>query len=153
MSYGLTNYFRNRLVDWALRGIAFTPPSTLFIRLVTTTPNAAAAGTEVAFTGYAPVSIASSAAAWAATNADGSTANPSTGTTGTTSNNGVLNYGTAGSAGSAPVTHWEAWDAASGGNRLFWGEIVDGTGTLTPRSISSGDLVSFPAAYLRVVWG
>lgn len=153
MSYGLTNYLRNKIVDWLHRGVAFTPPSTVYIRLVTTTPTAAAAGTEVSFTGYSPQPLASSATAWAATNADGSTTNPSSGTNGTTSNNAVLNYGTAGSAGSAAVTHWEAWDASSGGNRLFWGEIVDGTGTLTPRSISSGDPVSFPVSYLRVIWG
>lgn len=153
MSYGMTNYLRNKLVDWFHRGQAYTPPATMYIKLVTTTPNAAAAGTEVTFTGYTPQSIASSTSAWAATNADASTTNPSTGTNGTTSNNGILDYGTAGSAGSAAVTHWEAWDASSGGNRLFWGEIVDGTGLAAPRTISSGDPVSFPISYLRVVWG
>jgi hypothetical protein len=151
MSYGASNYLRNKLVDWFHRGQSFTPPATQYIRLVTTTPTASAAGTEVSFTGYAPVAITSSLTAWAATNADGSTA-VSTGTGGTTSNNAVLNYGTAGSAGSAAITHWEAWDAASGGNRLYWGEIVDGSGTLTPRTISSGDPVSFPISFLRVSW-
>lgn len=153
MSYGMTNYLRNKLVDWYHRGVAHTPPANHYIRLVTTTPNAAAAGTEVTFTGYAAQAIAQSTTAWAATNADGSTANPSSGTNGTTSNNAIVNFGTAGSAGSAAVTHWEAWDAATGGNRLYWGEIVDGTGTPAPRTIASGDPVGFPISYLRVTWG
>jgi hypothetical protein len=153
MSFGMTNYLRNKLVDWFHRGVAFTPPATVWIRLVTTTPTAATAGTAVSFTGYAPQPIASSTTAWAATNADGSSTNPSSGTNGTTSNNAVVNYGTAGSAGSAAVTHWEAWDASSGGNRLYWGEIVDGTGAPAPRTIAAGDPVSFPISYLRVTWG
>jgi hypothetical protein len=153
MSFGMTNYLRNKLVDWFHRGVAFAPPSTVHIRLVTGTPTAATAGTEISFTGYTPQAIVSATTAWAATNADGSTANPSSGTNGTTSNNAVVNYGTAGSAGSATVTHWEAWDAASGGNRLYWGEIVDGTGAYAPRTIAAGDPVSFPISYLRVTWG
>lgn len=153
MSYGMTNYLRNKLVDWFHRNIAYTPPATTYVRLVTSTPSVASAGTPVAFTGYAAVAIASTAAAWAATNADGSTLNPSSGTNGTTSNNAIIDYGVAGSAGSAPVTHWEVWDEATGGNRLYWGEIVNAAGVLTPRSISNGDPVSFPASYLRLTWG
>lgn len=152
MSYGMTNYLRNKIVDWFHRGVSYTPPATTYVRLVTTTPTAAAAGTEVAFTGYAAQAIAQSTTAWAATNADASTTNPSSGTGGTTSNNAIVNFGTAGSAGSAAVTHWELWDAATGGNRLMWGEIVDGTGTPAPRTIASGDPVSFPISYFRVGW-
>lgn len=152
MSYGMSNYLRNKIIDWFHRGVAFTPPSTHYIRLVVNTPTSSLAGVEVAYTGYAPVAIAATTSAWAATNADASTTNPSSGTSGTTSNNAILNFGTATSSGSAAVTHWEAWDAASGGNRLYWGEIVDGSGTLTPRTISNGDPVSFPISYLRVSW-
>lgn len=149
---GFTNYLRNKLVDWFHRGVAFTPPDPLYVRLVSTTPTAAAAGTELSGTGYAAVSIAKSTTAWAATNADASTTNPSSGTNGTTSNNAVVNFGTAGSAWGT-ASHWEIWDAATGGNRLLYGEIVDGAGTPTPRSIANGDPVSFPISALRVIWG
>ena len=148
---GFTNYFRNKLVDWFHRGVLFTPPDPVFIRLVSTTPTPSSAGTELTGTGYAAVSVAKSAIAWAATNADASVPNPSTGTTGTTSNNAVINFGTAGSAWGT-VSYWEMWDASTGGNRLLYGEIVDAAGTATPRSIANGDPVSFPISALRIVW-
>lgn len=148
---GFTNYFRNKLVDWFHRGVAFTPPDPLYVRLVSTTPTPAAAGTELSGTGYAAVSIAKSTTAWAATNADASTTNPSSGTNGTTSNNAIVDFGTAGSAWGT-ASHWEIWDAPTGGNRLIYGEIVDGAGTPTPRSIALGDPVSFPISALRVIW-
>lgn len=148
---GFTNYLRNKLVDWFHRGVAFTPPDPVYIRLVSTTPTAASAGTELSGSGYAAVSVAKSTTAWAATNADASTTNPSSGTNGTTSNNAIINFGTAGAAWGT-ASHWEMWDAATGGNRLMYGEIVDGAGTPTPRSIALGDPVSFPISALRVVW-
>lgn len=148
---GMTNYLRNKLVDWMHRGVSFTPPATMYVRLCSTAPSAAAAGTELSGTGYAAEAIASSTTAWAATNADGSTANPSTGTNGTTSNNAIIDFGTAGSAWGT-ASHWELWDAATGGNRLFYGAIVDSGGTPTPRSIASGDPVSFPISALKVIW-
>lgn len=148
---GMTNYLRNKVVDWLHRGQSFTPPSTLYVRLCSTAPTAAAAGTELTGTGYLPVAIASTLAAWAATNADGSTTNPSSGTNGTTSNNGVIDFGTAGSSWGT-ASHWELWDDDTGGNRLFYGEIVDGAGTPAPRSIANGDPVSFPISALRVIW-
>lgn len=148
---GMTNYLRNKVVDWLHRGQAFTPPTTMYVRLCSTAPSAAAAGTELTGTGYAAEAIASTSAAWAATNADGSTTVPSSGTNGTTSNNGVIDFGTAGSSWGT-ASHWELWDAATSGNRLFYGEIVDGAGTPAPRSISSGDPVSFSVSALRVIW-
>lgn len=148
---GMTNYLRNKIVDWFHRGVAFTPPATLYLRLVSTTPTPASAGTELSGTGYAPVSIAKSTSAWAATNADGSTTDPSSGTNGTTSNNAVLDFGTAGSSWGV-ASHWELWDAATGGNRCLYGAIVNGDGVPTPRSISAGDPVSFPISALKVIW-
>lgn len=148
---GQTNYLRNKLVDLVHRAIAWTPPTTHYIALVTTTPTAAAAGTEVAGTGYLRQLITTSATSMAATNADASTTSPSSGTTGKTSNNAIVNWGTAGSAWGT-VTHYEIWDALTGGNRLFFGPLVDSGGTPTPRAISSGDPVSFPAAAMTVFW-
>lgn len=148
---GLTNFLRNKIVDWFLRGQAYTPPTTVYIELVSTTPTPALAGTPLSGSGYAREAIACSTTAWAATNADGSTANPSTGTNGTTSNNAVVDFGTAAAAWGT-ASHWEMYDASSGGNRLLYGVIVDGTGAPAPRSITTGDPVSFPAGALRVIW-
>lgn len=152
MSQGLTNYLRNKIVDWFHRGVAFTPPTTYYVSLSSTTPSAAAGGTECTGVGYARQAITKSTTAWAATNADGSTANPSTGTNGTTSNNAIVDFGTAGT-GWGTQSHWELWDAVTAGNRLMWGEIVDGSGNPLPRTISSGDPVSVPISQLKVSWG
>lgn len=148
----LSNYLRNKIVDWFHRAQAFTPPATVYIALYTSAPSAATAGTEVSTsgTGYARVGIASSLLNWAGTDAALSTA-VSTGTTGTTSNNSSVSYGTA-TTGWGTISHWEAYDAATGGNRLFYGTIVDGTGAASPRSVAAGDPVSFPASALAVNW-
>ena len=148
---GLTNYLRNKLVDWFHRGVAFTPPDPVYITLVSTTPTPSAAGTELTGSGYARVSVAKSTTAWAATNADGSTAATSSGTNGTTSNNAIIDFGIAGAAWGT-ATHWEMYDASTAGNRLMYGTIVDGLGVATPRSIASGDPVSFPISALRPIW-
>lgn len=148
---GLTNYLRNKIVDWFHRGVAYTPPDPVYITLVSTTPTPAAGGTELSGTGWARVAVAKSTTAWAATNADGSTAATSSGTNGTTSNNAVINFGTAGSAWGT-ATHWEMYDASTAGNRLMYGVIVNGVGTPTPRTIASGDPVSFPISALRPIW-
>lgn len=150
MAYGFTNYFRNKLIDWAKRGQAFTPPTSLFITLVSTTPSAGAAGTPLAGTGFARVEVPSTLAAWSGTQAPGSTS-ASSGTSGQSSNNVPIDFGVAGSNWGT-ASHWEAWDALTGGNRVFFGEIVDGTGTPAPRSIVLGDPVSFPAGALVTQW-
>lgn len=146
---GMTNHFRNKLIDFQMRGVAFTPPATYYVRLTSTQPTASAAGTELSGNGYAAQPIAKSAAAWAATNADGSTINPSTGTTGRTSNNVVIDFGVAG-ANWGTASHWELWDAATGGDRWMFGPIVDGAGAASPRTIVSGDPVKFPVGALRL---
>lgn len=148
---GLTNYLRNKIVDWFHRGVAFTPPATVYIRLVSSTPTPSTPGTELSGTGYAPEAIAHSTTNWAATNADGSTAGTSSGTNGTTSNNITIDFGTAGGSWGT-ASHWEMWDAETAGNRLLYGVITDSAGTPTPRTISNGDPVSFPPGSLRIIW-
>lgn len=147
----LTNYLRNKLVDWFHRGQTFTPPATAYVNLTSTAPNAASAGTSLAGTGYARKAIASSLVNWAGTQSAGSTS-ASSGTSGLTSNNVVIDFGTAAAAWGT-ASHWELWDALTGGNRLLFGIIVDGTGTPTPRAIVLGDPVSFPAGTLQITWG
>jgi hypothetical protein len=148
---GMSNYLINKLIDWLHRGQTFAPPSPVYIELCSTTPNASTAGLALSGTGYARKPIASSLAAWAGTQADGSTA-ASSGTSGTTSNNVVIDFGVAPAAWGT-ASHWEAYDALTAGNRLYYGAIVNGVGDPTPRVVAVGDPVSFPAAALRIQWG
>ncbi|MES2180736.1 MAG: hypothetical protein V4493_01380 [Pseudomonadota bacterium] len=146
------NYLRNKIIDWYHRGQTFAPPATLYFALCTSAPTAASAGTEVSTsgTGYARTSVAASLANWAGTDAALSTA-VSTGTSGTTSNNISVSFGTA-TTSWGTISHWEAYDAVTGGNRQYYGTIVDGTGAASPRSIAAGDPVSFPASALSANW-
>lgn len=147
---GMSNFMRNAIIDWYHRGQAHTPPATVYIELCSTAPTPGSPGTPLSGSGYARVAIGSGLVNWSGTQADASTA-VSSGTSGVTSNNILLNYGTAATAWGT-ASHWQAYDAASGGNPLFYGEIVNGSGVATPRTISSGDPVSFPISGLRVQW-
>jgi hypothetical protein len=102
----LSDYFENRLVDWAVRGQSYTPPGTLYVGLATASGNDAACGTEVSRSGtaYDRATITPSLANMAGTQSTGSTT-ASTGTGGTTSNNGTVTFPT-----------------PSGGN---WGTVVE----------------------------
>lgn len=127
-----------------------TPPTSFWVALCTTAPTASTAGTAVSGTGYARQEVPATLTDWCGTQGSGTT-DPSSGTSGVTSNNNIIDFGTAGSSWGT-VSHWELYDASSGGNRLFFGTIVDGAGAPTPRSISSGDPVSFPVSALQVPW-
>ena len=146
----MSNYLRNKLIDWFLRQEAFSPPATVYVALCTSAPTAASAGTEVSTsgTGYAREAVTSSLTNWAGTQAALSTT-VSSGTSGETSNNSAIDFGTA-TTGWGTVSHWEIYDAATSGNRLIFGTIVDGVGSPSPRTIVAADPVSFPASAL--VW-
>ncbi len=146
----MTNYFRNKIIDFAMRGQVFVPPTSMFVALCSGIPTASSAGTALSGTGYARQEIDNDMASWAGTQSAGSTS-ASSGTSGITSNNAIVDFGTAGAAWGT-AAYWELWDAVTGGNRLLFGTIVDGAGTPTPRSIGSGDPVSFPISALAITW-
>lgn len=147
---GMTNTMRNQIIDWFMRGEAMTPPTSFWVALCSSAPTAASAGTAISGTGYARVEVPATLTDWCGTQGSGTTS-ASNGTSGITSNNAVVDFGTAGSSWGT-VTHWELYDASSGGNRWIFGTIVDGSGVPIARSISSGDPVSFPIGALQVPW-
>lgn len=147
---GFANYLRNKLIDFTLRGQAFTPPANVYVELCASQPTASTPGTPLSGTGYGRIAVPSTMASWAGTQGDGTTA-ASSGTSGVTSNNIEVDFGSAG-APWGTASNWELYDAPSGGNRLLYGLIVDGLGDPAPRSIAAGDPVKFPAGALRVQW-
>jgi hypothetical protein len=137
----LTDYTENKLIDWLLRGQAFTPPATVYIGLLTAAPSDSAAGTEVSGGSYARVAVTSSLANWAGTQSAGSTS-ASSGTGGTTSNNGTITF-PAPTANWGVVTHIGIYDASSGGNLLISAALT------TSKTINNGDSApSFAAGSL-----
>jgi len=139
----MSNYLENKIIDWLLRQVAFTPPTTVYIGLFTSTPSDTGGGTECSGGSYARASIACSTANWAATNGATLTTNPSSGTSGQTSNNIVISFPTP-SLSWGTVTHFAIFDALSGGNMLFWGALS------ASKLVQSGDTVSIQISQLVV---
>lgn len=138
-----SDYLENKLIDFLLRGQAFTAPATVYVGLLTATPSDAGGGTEVTGGSYARVAVTSSLANWAGTQSAGSTT-ASTGTGGTTSNNGAITF-------PAPTANWGTvvafglYDAASAGNLLYWSALT------TNKTINNGDAApSFAAGALTI---
>lgn len=140
---GMSDYLENKLVDWLLRGQAFTPPATVYVGLLTAAPSDAGGGTEVSGGSYARVAVTSSLANWAGTQAAASTV-ASSGTSGGTSNNGAVTF-PAPTANWGVVTHFAIYDASTAGNLLFYGALS------TSKTINNGDSApSFAAAQLTI---
>lgn len=138
----LSDYLENKIVDWLLRGQAFTPPATVYVALLTAAPSDTGGGTEVSGGSYARVAVTSSLANWAGTQSAGSTT-ASSGTGGTTSNNAAVTFPTP-SASWGVVTHAALYDASSSGNLLVWGALT------ASKTINNGDPApSFAAGALQ----
>jgi hypothetical protein len=140
----MSDYLENKLIDQLFRGQAAPTTTTLYVGLLTAAPSDAGGGTEVSGGSYARVSVGSSLANWAGTQSAGSTV-ASSGTGGQTSNNGAITFPTP-STGWGTVTHFGIYDAASGGNLLFWGALT------IAKTINQADTVTFPAASLSITF-
>jgi hypothetical protein len=138
----MSDYLENKLIDQIFRAQAYTFPTTLYVGLLTAAPSDTGGGTEVTGNAYARASVTSSLANWAGTQAAASTV-ASSGTTGTTSNNGSISFPTP-TAAWGLVTHFGIYDAATGGNLLFYGALT------IQKTINQGDTVLFPAATLSI---
>ncbi len=137
----LSTYLQNKYIDWILRAQTYTPPSTVYVALATTSSGASACGTEVSGGSYARVAVTASLTNWAGTQSAGSTA-VSSGSSGQTSNNGSITF-------PAPTANWGTivsfcvFDASSGGNLLFYAALT------TSKTVNNGDAApSFAAAAL-----
>jgi hypothetical protein len=139
----MSDYLENKLIDQIFRGQAFSFPATLYVGLLTAVPTDGTAGTEVTGGSYARVGVAASLTNFAGTQAAGSTV-ASSGTGGTTSNNGAITF-PAPTANWGSVTAFGIYDAASGGNLLFYGTLG------TAKTVNNGDAApSFAAAQLSI---
>lgn len=111
-----TDYAEGLTLDLLFRTVPAgwtRPHANLYIALTTTVPTDAAAGAEVAYTGYARAVVAASNAAIARA---GDTA----------SNVADILWPVVAGGPTALVVGWEIYDAAVAGNRLTWGEFPVG---------------------------
>lgn len=139
----LSDYLENKIIDYILRGQAFTAPATVHVGLLTAAPSDTGGGTEVSGNAYARVAVSSSLANWAGTQAAASTV-ASSGSSGTTSNNAAITFPTPTPSGWGTVTHMAVYDAASAGNLLFYAALT------ASKVINAGDSVSFAPASLTL---
>lgn len=126
-----SNYLVNKTIDYILRQQAFTPPTTVYVALATSTGSPAACGTEVTGGSYARVAVSSSLANWAGTQG-ATTTTASSGTSGTTSNNATITF-PAPTAAWGVVTEFCVFDASTSGNLLFRAALT------TSKTINNGD--------------
>lgn len=140
----MSDFLENKLIDQLFRGQAAPTTTTLYVGLLTAAPSDSGGGTEATGGSYARVAVTSSLANWAGTQSAGSTV-ASSGTGGQTSNNTAITFPTP-SATWGTVTHFGIYDAASGGNLLFWGALT------ISKTINQADTVTFPAASLSITF-
>lgn len=140
----MSNYLQNKFIDAMFRGTVYTPPTTLYIALVTVASTPAALGTEATYTGYARATVASNAANWASTvSGTPGAATSAGGTLGATSNTNVITIGGPNTGGTNSVVGFAIMDAITGGNELFYTALTNN------KTINSGDPApTFPASAL-----
>ena len=127
------DFAENAIQDWFWRGIAMTPPGTIYLALYTATPtDASDSGTEVSAGGYARKAIVKGTAAWNASSA------------GTVTNLPAVIVGTA-TADWGTVTALAFYDTASGtGNEYWWGTLT------ASKVVQNGDIFQFAAGSISI---
>jgi len=135
MASGKSDYLEVALLNHMFGSVSYSVPATYYFALFTTAPNDAGGGTEVntSGTGYSRVSVANN------TTNFGTITLPTT----TKTNSTAIQFGTA-TASWGTITSFGIYDASSGGNLLFWGDLT------TPRSVLTGDQPRFAASALSI---
>jgi len=126
---GKSDYLENKILDFLLGGVSYTPPATVYIALFTVAPTDAGGGTEVSGGGYARVAVANN------------TTNFPAATNGTKSNGTTITFPTA-TADWGTIVAVGIYDAATNGNLLFWANLT------TARTVQSGDTAQFAVGAL-----
>lgn len=123
---GISNFLTHKLLDHVLRGVTYSPPSTVYMALYTSNPGDDDTGTEVSGNGYQRQPVTFSAA----------------------SNRQIVNSNqvefpeATGPWGT--ITHFGLRDAETGGNLLFYGALT------APVTIGQGQQLIFRAGDIIV---
>jgi hypothetical protein len=124
-----SNYLENKILDHVLGGVTYTPPATLYVALFTAAPGETGGGTEVSGGGYARVAVANDTTNWPAAS------------NGQKSNGTVITFPAA-TANWGTVVAWGIFDAATGGNLLYYGDVSPN------RTVNNGDTAQFAVGAL-----
>lgn len=122
-----SNFLELEVLDHVLGGADYTRPATVYIALYTVTPSDTGGGTEVTGGSYARATVTNNATNWPAASA------------GSKSNGTEISF-TAATADWGTVVAFGIFDASSGGNLLYWGDITPN------RSVPNGATAKFSIA-------
>lgn len=123
-----TIFLANQLITAVLRNGTYTGATNVYLGLFTTATDNGTGGTEVSATGTA---YARQAVAFAAP------------VSGVTSNSATVTYPTA-TASWGTVTNFAIYDAATAGNRLYYGPIG------IAKTVDQGDIFTVPSGNLTI---
>jgi hypothetical protein len=121
MSGSKSNYLTKKLLEEALGGVGYTPPSNTYLALCTTLPDDTSTGStivETDYAGYARTLIGTANNQTDAWNAASGT------TTASVSNKNAITCPAATGASTNPLVGVAIVDAASGGNVLYWASLT-----------------------------
>lgn len=122
-----TDYLETALLNNVLRGIVFTPPTFIYIGLFTVSPGESGGGTEVSGGAYVRKQVDFDAPV------SGVAQNSAPGIT-----------FPAASASWGEVVAMALFDAATGGNMLYYGPLTEA------RTVEQNDVFQFPAGALNI---
>jgi len=123
-----TNFLENSLINHVLRNVAYTSPTNIFVALFNVAPTDAGGGTEVSTVGTAYIR-------------QGVTFDPPS--DGTTQNDSDVLFPAA-VASWGEIVAFALFDAASGGNMLYYGNLT------TPKTVSIADTFEWLTGNLTV---
>ena len=122
-----STYLDNAVLSAAVLQTPFTPPALIYVALFTVSPTPAGGGTEVAGAGYGRQTVTFGLASLGQV---------------------VSNEGVVFPVATAPwgsLTSFALYDASSGGNLLYFGNLS------TSRTVLAGDQVTFPSGQLVLI--
>lgn len=136
MAGSATDFLERQVLQHTLGIAVMPPPPAIYVALCVTPPTDAAPGDEVVGRGYRRP-----AATFAMVDGGGDAA----------ANDAVVEFPPAMQRWGS-VSWLELWDAVAGGNRLYWGLLVDPEDGITPitRTIQATDILRLPAGSIVV---
>lgn len=128
MADAATNYVEEAVLNEMLRGVDFTPPTSVYVALFETATDDAGGGTEVSGGSYARQTVSFTAATQVSGMAE-------------CSNDAAIEFV---DMPAVTVTHAAIFDASTAGNMLYHGALS------TQRDVAAGDTFKFDAGELTV---
>lgn len=124
MAGSKSDYLENELLDHVLGNSAYSAPATIYVALYTVAPTDSGGGTEVSGGAYAREAVTNNLTNWPAASG------------GTKQNGTAITYSQA-TADWGTVVAFALFDASSGGNMLYWGDLT------ASKSVELGDTAEF----------